>query len=421
MAKHGKKADPKAETGEIIKLRDYQETEARIEYDEEEAEGEKRLKKIRFPKAAYRIAVILLVLVLGLALWVNRENLYPENVMNWIKLQFVGSGQGDGFPVAVTGSEVAASNFASYNGNALVLSDTALTMLDSTGRELLSLRHSFNEPALRTVPGKVLLYNQGSTGHTVLSGTDTAVNGSAEREILCGAIARNGRYALGLQGSDGASELQVFQKDGTLQYRYSFAQEYITAVAMNYDGTYGFVCTVGNDRGELVARITVLDFNDPEPLSTFETRENFLTDAVWTENGELYAVGLSSLLQASSSNYSFTEYNYGGRELTAYCLDQGRAFLSVSAYKHAGASTLLVFRNGAEPVQIESSDRIVSLSASGGTIGALAGGKVAFYDYSSGVELGRAEAGSDAKSIALSSERMAYVLGVSEVRTVEIQ
>lgn len=420
MAKHRKKVDSKADTREIIKLQDYRETEAHIEYEEEEAEGEKRLKKMKIPKAAYRVAVILLILVLGLALWLNRERLRPENVISWIKLQFVGSSQGDGFPVSITGSAVSASNFTACNGDALVLSDTSLTMLDPTGKELLSLRHSFNEPAMRSASGKTLLYNQGSTGYLVLSGADTELSKAAEREILCGAVAQSGRYALGLWGSDGASELQVYQKDGSLQFQYSFAKDYITAIAMNYDGTHGLVCTAGSNKGELVSKITVFDFNQAEPLSTFETRDNFLADASWTEGGDLYAVGLSGLLRAKSSDYAFTEYSYEGRELTAYRLDQGRAFLSVSAYKHAGPSTLLVFRGEDEPVQIESGDRIVALSVSGGTVGALANNSVGFYDYSSGVEQGRAGAGSDAKSVALGSERMAYVLGVSEIRTVEI-
>ena len=41
-----------------------------------------------------------------------------------------------------------------------------------------------------------------------------------------------------------------------------------------------------------------------------------------------------------------------------------------------------------------------------------------FCDYSTGAELGRAQAGGDAKALALSSESAAYVLGVSEVRAV---
>ena len=50
----------------------------------------------------------------------------------------------------------------------------------------------------------------------------------------------------------------------------------------------------------------------------------------------------------------------------------------------------------------------------------LAGGEAVFCDYGTGQELARADAGTDAKSLALSSESRAYVLGVSEVRVIEL-
>ena len=43
------------------------------------------------------------------------------------------------------------------------------------------------------------------------------------------------------------------------------------------------------------------------------------------------------------------------------------------------------------------------------------------FDASTGQELARAQAGSDAKSVALTSESAAYVLGVSEVRALSLQ
>ena len=421
MAKRKKKVDPKADTARIIRLRNYQEQEAYVEYEDDEAVSEERLKKAQVPKAVYRIVIILILLIVGLAVWLNRDNLSWDSIQNWVKLQFVGAGQGDGFPISITGSSVLASNFTAYGGDALVLSDTSFTVVDPSGKTQLSLRHSLSQPAMRSAHGKTLLYNQGSTGYLVLSGTETTVRGTAEREILAGVVAPNGRFALGLHGSDGASELNVYQKDGTLQYTYSFARDYITAIAMNYDGVYGMVCTVRAEGGELVSKVTVFDFNQPDPITSYETRDNLILDAAWTENGDLYAVGESALLLAKSTDYEFTEYGYDGRQLTAYRLDQNRAFLSISAYEHAGPCTLLVFRGNSEPVRIEAPERIVSLSASGGTVGALMVTDVVFYDYSTGMEQGSVDGGSDAKSIALNSERMAYVLGVSEIRTVEIR
>ena len=65
--------------------------------------------------------------------------------------------------------------------------------------------------------------------------------------------------------------------------------------------------------------------------------------------------------------------------------------------------------------------RVESISVYGGTVALLAGGEAVFCDYSTGQELARADAGADAKSLALSNESHAYVLGVSEVRTIELR
>ena len=89
--------------------------QATIEYGEEAAAGEQK-KARQVPKALYRVAVVLLVLVLGLAIWVNRGNLTPQNIWNWIQVQITGTGEGDGYPVAITGSSVSEGNFSLRRG-----------------------------------------------------------------------------------------------------------------------------------------------------------------------------------------------------------------------------------------------------------------------------------------------------------------
>ena len=76
--------------------------QASIEYD-----GEEKKKQARqVPKAFYRVVLVLLVLIVGLALWVNRDNLTPESIWSWLQVQVTGDGEGDGYPAAITGSTV---------------------------------------------------------------------------------------------------------------------------------------------------------------------------------------------------------------------------------------------------------------------------------------------------------------------------
>lgn len=437
MPKHSKDQETK-----VIHLKDYQEEhagwqepQAQYEYGDEEddslpesppAEEAARRERRAIPKAVYTISLVLVAVIIGLGLWINREYLTLDNMREWAKLQVLGEESGDGFPVPITGSTVYQSNFISSGGAAVMLSDTALTVVNAEGREALSLRHDLNQPMLQSASGQLLMYNSGSTGYTVLSGTEVKVSGVAERDIITGAVAANGRFALGLAGEYGASRLQVFLEKDELQYEYSFANDYITAVALNHDGTRGAVCTARSDKGEMVSKLTIFDFDQTEPVAQYETRGNLLFAAYWGENGTIYGVGDAAMVYGKSSDFAFSEFDYQGRQLTAYRLAANRAFLSISAYEHVGPSTLMIL-NGNEPygennpIRVEMDKRIEAISVSGGTVGLLIGGEAVFCDYSTGRELARAEAGADAKSLALSSESQAYVLGVSEVRTVEVR
>ncbi len=423
MAKHRGKREGR----KVIQLKDHlpgnapeQEPQASIEYEGGPATPEQKRKAQKVPKAFYRVAVVLLVLVLALALWVNRENLTPQSMWNWIQTQVAGSGGGDGYPVGITGSNVTAGNFVKADSGVAVLSDTSLTVLDASGQELLSQRHSFNQPILREASGNYLLYNQNSAGYMVVSGTEVKIDSSTQRDILAGAVAADGRFALATRGKDGASDVTFYLASGEVQYTYNFSSDYVTALALNEDGTKAMVCTVRSQGGQLVSKVTVLDLNSTTPAGEYETADNLLFSAYWGDNGLLYAVGDSGLLRARSSDLAFSEYSYQGKTPTAQIFSGGNLYLSVSSYEHAGACTVLVFRSLEEPVEIQTEERVICLAVSGGSVGALMGQDLALYDASTGQELARADVGSDAKSIALSSESVAYVLGVSEVRRVQM-
>lgn len=432
MAKHDKHGGKK-----VINLDDYrekppmEEQEAQVEYDdifsdEEEGPKEERKRELRqLPRAVYIISLVLLLVIVGLSVWMNRQYLSWDSIKESVKLQVRGEEIGDGFPVPITGANVYERNFISCDGGAAALSNTAFTAVNSTGTEKFSVRHSMSSPVLRAAGNRYMLFNSGSKGYMVLSGGRVAVEGSAETDIIDGSVCPAGKFALGLEGSFGASKLEVYMADGSLQYEYPFSGDYITSVALNYDGTHGAVCTVRSEKGEMVSKLTILDFNEEEPAAQFETRSNLLLAAYWAENGAIYGVGDTALVTGRSGDYQFTEYDYQGRQLTAFTFSGGRAFLSISSYEHGGTSTLLAFNAMEElgeknPVRMELEGRVEAASVSGGTVGVLMGSQAVFLDYITGMELGRAQAGEDAKGIALGSERRAYILGVSEIRIAEI-
>ena len=362
--------------------------------DETEHPALSEKKKLRVSKLLYRIIAVLLIAVVLLIILENKDNLTPENIGNWIRTKAVGFGFGDGYPAELTGSTALVGNFGAADGNLYVVSDTALTVLNGSAKEMFSARHSYNDPAVSEASGRYLLYNAGGT---------------------TGVICDSGKFALAVQPSDYASELRVYNKNGSLQYKYSFADSYITAVALNTDGTRAAVASTITHAGTLISRITVLDMSETEPIAEYESDGNLIFAVQWNRSGRVTAIGDTETL-VSDTGYNFTPYAYDGRTVTAYTLIPSGAVVSVSNYAYGGDSTLLIFRDSAEPVESDLSGRAVWLSAAGNKVAALLSSSVVSTDLTTGRQEAACNVPADTKSIAMADESTVYLLGVREIR-----
>lgn len=368
----------------------------------------------RISKSLYKVAAVLLAAVLVLIVLENWENLSPGNVGEWIRTKAVGLGFGDGYPADLTGSVAEPGNFGSSNGNMYVVSDTALTVMNGSAKELFSARHSYNNPAVSEAGGRYLLYNMGGTGYQVETSAGMQLSGVADCDITTGTICNSGKFALAVQPADYAAELRVYLKDGSQQYQYRFADTYISAVALNPDGTKGAVASVVSRSGAIVSRITVFDFSKEEPVAQYESEGNLIVQLLWSDSNRIIAVGDAQTL-VSDTKFNFEAYDYGGREVTAVCMTDSRAIVSVSNYTYGGSSTLLIFRDSAKPVEAELSGRAEWLSSAGGKAAALLADEVVSVDLSTGTAEATCAISADTKAVAMADEGTVYLLGVKEI------
>lgn len=418
MSKHIKKDEKKK--GNRLRDRENEEDalfHAEITYDER-PQDEDRLKPVKLPKALYFSGAALILVIIGLAVWLNLEHLKPENIAAWVKQQTQGTLQGDGFPVAVKGNEVKQQNFWHIDSGAAALSDTALTAVDISGKEQYSVQHSFENPSYSQCGDNTLLYNQGGKGYMLLKASETKLSEKLDEKILTGAVSKEGSFALAVQGSSYASEIHVYAKDGIEKYVYRFADHYISSVSVNPAGTMAVISSIGSEKGEMKSKITILDFNQEQAAFETEVSENMLLQVLWGENNAIYAVGDTAVLTASAGDYRFTEYSYDGMQLTACSLEGSRAAVSVSGYTYDGACTVLLFRENGPPVRVQTQERVRTLSMSGDMVGTLQKSVAVLYDFVTGTQLAEIPVDSDAKALAMANEKTAYILAISEIRQI---
>lgn len=400
-----------------------------MDLDEDYQEGNphaRRLKKKahfpQIPRWVYRVSVILIVSVLGLLVWFNRENLTPSNIVEWTQSKIVGMGIGDGYPSPISnGSSVRAGNFASVNKEAVIVSDTALTVLNSTAKELVRRQHSYSNPVMKTAGSRVLIFNLGGTGFQVEGQSKTILKQSTPENILAGSIAANGRYALATQAEGYRSKLTVYLADGTPQYLYQFSDCYVTDVALNRDGTRAAVTGVSASGGAITSSVYLFEFSDPKPKKILKYTDNLMLTVHYGGNGVIVAVG-DLLVSTIGETGEKVDYGYGGQRLLCYAVDNGRTAVALAPYANSAASKLAILDDGGKEVSSNNlTGAASSVSIYGNTAAALADGKISAFPMSGGVLSGSVDAGTDARSIALHDESSVYVLGVSEIRLLDLK
>lgn len=381
----------------------------------------RRRKERRLPAWVYRVTAILLIAVLGLVLYVNRDNLTPEKISDWVQERVVGMGVGDGYPVAITGSQVLPCNFLSVSGDVVMASDTHLTALNSTAKEVLSRQHSFSFPILRFRGDRALLYNLGGKGYQVETRSKTVFRGDADSNILGGAMAANGHYALLTESTDYLGQLTVFTEENEEQYEYRFSSCYPVCAALNSDASEALVCGVYAEGGAFASSLYLIDLNSSEgvqPSASFS--ETTPLEAYWYDDGSAAAV-CDTLTAVVTESGSVVQYSYGGWQLNCCAGGDGFTALGLSPYADAMSGKLVILNSsGQETRSFPLPSEPDAVSVYGNTAAVIADGSVYAYSIADGVQIAQADAGSDAVALALANESSAYVLGVSEIRTVSL-
>lgn len=385
----------------------------------------RRLRKkasfFKIPHWVYRVILILCIAVVGLLLWFNRQNLTPENISEWIQTRTIGMGVGDGFPVEITGSSITSENFVSYDRDLTVVSDTRLTVLNTTAKEVMSRQHSYSSPVLRIGGTRNLIYNLGGTGYQIETLSKTVIKGNAQGNILTGDIASNGRYALVTEEKGYASKLTVYLPDNSEQYVFEFADYYVTDISLNRDGTRAAVTAISAENGGIVSAVYLFNFSNPQEERKILYPETLLLRVFYESDGTIVTIGDNLVSFLKEGNEEKKDYSYQSQQLCDYAVDNGRVVLAFSPYLNSSQGKIVVLDNNGESIfSVENPKNIMSVSLYGDTVAFLSSGTVYSYSINAQTIIAQEDAGTDAKVIALSDESSAYVLGVTEIRKIDL-
>lgn len=343
------------------------------EKEEKPVSAGKKKKRRRWGRSAllhllFRL-VLVVVLVLAVALlWRNRNRLAPAALVEWFDRVVTGGEGGNGYPVAISGSQVIAMQ--SLGSQTAVLTDTSLIVYNSAGAVLTDRHHTYGKPVLHTGGEYMLITESGGSRYSLSTRKEILYSGQTANTLRNASVDEDGRIVL-VTGSTQSymSEVLVVDRSGKELFHWYGAD--ITAVdaAVSPGGKRVAVLGLSAQGGEMRSTLQLFPLAGKEAKAeyTYSGTGAMMVSLRCFNNGNLGVVGDSAAWICDPGG-STEIYPYGDAELLGYAFsEKGLGLVTRGLGESDGGSFLGISPSGKQqqPVTFTGEFRHVAASESG--------------------------------------------------------
>ncbi len=321
------------------------------------------------------------------------------------------------FTENIQGSNVEKRNFQLMDGKIAAVSDTSFTINKKSGKQINNTLHSFNQPAMDTDGNYAIIYNIDGKGFQIEKNSSQIINSNTSNEIICAAVSKSGVYALVTKSNDYVAELTVYSADFNEKYKYYFAENYVTDIAINKEGTRAIVSALQSDNGTLKSVIYILDFTNEQALVKLDANDNMVLYVDYFYDGNPVAIGdrYLSIINISKANKS--DFNYNDKMLVSYSVNPklGVSLALSSSNDGRNCDCVVIDSKLNKKADFSTEISVLSISSQNNRIAILSDGLVYIYKFDAS-NTKKIEVMTDSSKILLTSNNSFYLLGENEIR-----
>lgn len=291
---------------------------------------------------ASRLVLVGLLVAGGFFIWQNWEKLAPDSLLIWIDGTF-GGGDGNGYPVTITGSTVL--HMEDMEGSLALLSDTSFTMLNSHGKETVRRPHTYTNPLMEVAGKYALIAETGGKRLSLETRSQTVWKKTLDYTIVSAAVSENGTVAVVTSADQSYScEIIAFKSNGQQLYRRSRGRQAVD-VAVSPDGRSAAVVSLAADNGDICSYLEVFRFDSDSQEPVFSEQETglMLCAVEYLSDGTLTALGDGALWIADTQAGGVTRCSYNGRQLLGYAVSGNTAAVVTRAYGSTDGGEVSVY------------------------------------------------------------------------------
>lgn len=331
-------------------------------------------KKRRLLKAAGSVLLLAFISVAAAILVTNNGKLSIEGIGRLF------SGKGSEMEAAVFSFDAGAGSvFADLNGGLAVGAGSGLQVFDAGANKMFGEAFEMKSPAISTNGDVSAIYDIGGKTLKLFDLYGVTKSISTEGKIISASINKSGWLALCTQETGGIKgRVTVYNKNKSEAFYWDSAKGYILSAAVSPDNKSLAVLTL-NDEG---SRIVFFSLNSPDEKGACTLPGEIALDIRYLGDGRVLAINSGALGIVKPDGSADILIDYADQYLKGYSVDgDGFTALVLSDYMVGDqGSVLTVDQNGNVLGTMETSRKIVSISAKGEYLAVLYSDGLTIYD-----------------------------------------
>lgn len=216
-------------------------------------EQKRRLKALSIAAAVIIVVVTVFQLVLPAGIIETASN----------TLSLLGSGS---YPIEFESTDTL--NAVSVGSYYYVLTNSYVNAFTSSGKELFSHAHGFENPIIKVSSSRAIVFNQGGNSALIFNNSGLKETVTTEKDIITAGISDSGVYALATHSDKYAAAVSVYSKSNKELYEWYSAEETVNNVIISPNGKKIAVSTFNASVGQYKSTLNVLNFKSATPEHT---------------------------------------------------------------------------------------------------------------------------------------------------------
>ncbi len=290
-------------------------------------------KRAKNKKAAFIRAIISTVIIIAVIitlLFLNTKS--PGGLVEWSRMMWASMGGGNGYPV--TEPDRGIKSVYMQGNNVLTFTDTSLAIYNKNGKQVRSILHGYNSPAICATQTRTLIYDRGASVFRVDNNYETLFEKKTDNSIITADMAENGTLAVATTVSGYSAEIKVYNKNFIEKSTHHVTSGDVTSLCVCKDGKHIIVATVTASGGYYRSTISKYALNSDKPVAEATYDGVVILSIEQLTNGNFLLVGDSLCATVTDKLAKQSELSYNGEQLADYDVYGSQAALLL------GSSTL---------------------------------------------------------------------------------